>query len=763
LPGPELLGAATETLQPAREIGGGSSPDGHGVASTFGWRLTDTAEQEIAMTTNRRQFLRRAAAATGAGLTPTMFPPAIRKALAIHPHRRTGTIEDVEHIVVLMQENRSFDHYFGTLQGVRGFGDRFPIPVPDSDDGAGTLKGRTVWYQNNGGTGPAPHVIAPFHLDTRKSFELMRVTGTPHGLSDALHAWGDGVLNQWPRFKNDHSMGYFTEDDIPFQFAMAEAFTICDDYHCSIMSSTNPNRLFVFTGTNDPLAKGGGPAINNNYEDFSYDPEGGYAWVTYAERLQTAGITWQVYENMDDNFGDNSLQGFKTFRDAYRDEPGSLTALKERGVTTRDLDKLLEDVTNGTLPQVSWVVGTAEGSEHPGPSSPAQGADYVARVLEALTANPEVWNRTVLFVNFDENDGFFDHVPPPAAPTYLSFDPPVLAGDSTVSTLGEYHEILVPSADEQARSLQHKPYGLGARVPLHVLSPWTRGGWVNSEVADHTSVIRFIEKRFGVVEPNITPWRRAVCGDLTSAFDFADPHNTHYAENLPDTAALAERARALPKTTTPTTPALPELPVQASGSRPSRALPYELHVTASVEAGKIALGFVNSGKAGACFHVYDRKHLDRAPRRYTVEAGKRLGGAWAAGDDGGAYDLWVLAPNGFHRHFTGMASAAGAEIRVGYDAGDGRVMVKLRNQAPDHLTFEVKSNAYEHEHHTVRVGPGRDEHLSWSLRRSGSWYDFTVQVKELTGFSRRFAGRVETGRSSFSDPALGGPAKGDQD
>jgi phospholipase C len=162
-----------------------------------------------------------------------------------------------------MQENRSFDHNFGTLAGVRGFGDRLPIPIPDSD---GIAK-KTIWYQNNGGTGPAPRVVPPFRLNTQTDFELMRVTGTPHGLFDAEHPWGDGIMNQWPRYKNDHSMGYFTEDDIPFQFAMAEAFTICDDYHCSIMSSTNPNRLFVFTGTNDPLAKGGGPAINNNYED----------------------------------------------------------------------------------------------------------------------------------------------------------------------------------------------------------------------------------------------------------------------------------------------------------------------------------------------------------------------------------------------------------------------------------------------------------------------------------------------------------------
>ena len=91
---------------------------------------------------------------------------------------------------------------------------------------------------------------------------------------------------------------------------------------------------------------------------------------------------------------------------------------------------------NGSLPQVSWIVATAEGSEHPGPSSPAQGADYTSKVLDALTANPDVWSKTVLIINFDENDGFFDHVPPPAAPSYATWDADPskakLAGGSTV-------------------------------------------------------------------------------------------------------------------------------------------------------------------------------------------------------------------------------------------------------------------------------------------------------------------------------------------
>src|SRR5262249_18813324 len=144
-------------------------------------------------------------------------------------------------------------------------------------------------------------------------------------------------------------------------------------------------------------------------------------------------------------------------------------------LSTRKLDQLRADVIAGELPQVSYIVADAASSEHPAASSPAQGADYTAQVLDALTASPAVWARTVLLVMFDENDGFFDHMPPPAPP---SGD----AGGSTVSTEGEYHR--VPSAGDagaERPELIGRPYGLGPRVPLYVISPWSRGGWVNSQ------------------------------------------------------------------------------------------------------------------------------------------------------------------------------------------------------------------------------------------------------------------------------------------
>ncbi|HMG54004.1 MAG TPA: alkaline phosphatase family protein, partial [Kofleriaceae bacterium] len=230
--------------------------------------------------TNRRDFLRQALSATAAG-TALAFPPVIRRALAIPAHRRAGTIKDVEHVVILMQENRSFDHYFGTLNGVRGFGDRFPIPVPDAPG----IARKTVWLQATTATGAGPGVVAPFRLDTQAAFAVMRVTGTPHTWPNAQGAWDDGRLHQWPVFKTDHAMGFYGRDDIPFQFAMAEAFTLCDAYHCSFHGGTNPNRLFLWSGTNDPTGAGHGPAMTNDFDNLDHDPAGGYTWMTYAERL----------------------------------------------------------------------------------------------------------------------------------------------------------------------------------------------------------------------------------------------------------------------------------------------------------------------------------------------------------------------------------------------------------------------------------------------------------------------------------------------
>ena len=649
------------------------------------------------MTLNRRLFLSAAAA--------SLLPPSIARALDIPADRRSGTVMDVEHVVILTQENRAFDHYFGTLRGVRGFGDRFAVPSPNG----------TVFVQPD--ERDASRKLAPFRLDTTRAFNEMRVAGTPHTFPDAQAAWDNGRMSNWPAAKHNRAMGYFMREDIPFQFALAEAFTLCDAYHCALHAGTNPNRVFLWTGTNDPSGTGHGPVIDNGYDHLSADPlgHGGYSFTTYPERLSAAGVTWQIYQDMKDNFTDNPLAGFRAYRDADTADNG----LAQRSIRTRDLDKLKADVQTGSLPQVSWIVATAEGSEHPVPSSPAQGADYTARVLDALTSNPKVWARTVLLVNFDENDGFFDHVPPPAPPADKS-------SASQVDTANEYHL----GKDQY----QGRAYGLGPRVPMYVVSPWSKGGFVNSQVFDHTSVLRFLEARFGVTEPNISAWRRAVCGDLMGCFDFSRAEPETVA--LPQTADTAKRARKILLPAMPKTPETLAAPVQETGIRPARPLPYD--IAADLTDGKLDVRN-QSRETAIVLHVYRAAKLADAPLRFTLKAG----GSDSLALDG---DLCLLGPNGFHRRVI-MHKA------LPFDAAfDGKA---LRLKAHDAVTIRLADEAYGQAAQAVTLKAGETKEIVFDLSASHNWYDFSLVGD---GFALRFAGHVEDGKPSFSDPALGGTA-----
>jgi phospholipase C len=392
---------------------------------------------------------------------------------------------------------------------------------------------------------------------------------------------------------------------------------------------------------------------------------------------------------------------------------------------------------------VSWIVAPEDYSEHPGPSSPVQGGWYMQQVLDALTADPDVWARTVLLVMFDENDGFFDHVPPPCAPS-LNLNG-TLAGASTV-------------ADATERHTDGNVYGPGPRVPLIVVSPWSRGGWVNSQAFDHTSLIRFVEQRFGVVESNVSPWRRAVLGDLTSAFDFRRPNaKLPVLPSLTRDEADAIRAaqEALRQIPIPTDSA-GAMPIQPAGVRPARALPYALHVDAVVEAdaARVRLRFRNVGDAGAVYHVYDRLRLTAVPRRYTVEAGKSLEDVWSAGPGvGGRYDLWVLGPNGFLRHVAGTAGGSDA-ARLAIDVAYTRALdITLSNDGVEDCVVSLTPNAYRRPgSDTVVVGAGTQRRVRWPLRLG--WYDVTITCDADATYLRRFAGHVENGRASVTDPAI---------
>jgi len=748
---------------------------------------------------SRRKFLTGTATTGAAALALSAFPPSIRRALAIPANNKNGTIEDVEHIVILMQENRSFDHYFGTLPGVRGFGDRFTVPLPG---------GRNVWQQSDAGG----KIVLPYHLDQTKG-NAQRTTGTPHTWVDSQDAWDGGRMSQWARHKTTAGMGYFKEAEIPFQFSLANAFTLCDSYHCAMHTGTDANRSFHLTGSNGPAAQG--VAFVNNEWDWldgrAPAVDTGYTWKTYAERLEEAGVSWICYQNMPDEWGDNMLGAFRQYRRANRASPFPVSSGGKPNKPYSDtgqavpyhaydpasdnpgnplykgiantlpgnkpeeyLDAFRRDIKAGRLPKVSWINAPSIYCEHPDPSSPVQGAWFLQEILDALTAVPEVWSKTVLLVNFDENDGYFDHVPSPSAPSRIDPTNPQspIAGKTTLADADMAHEYFTqpaPAGSSSQPTPDGRVFGPGPRVPLYVLSPWSRGGWVNSQVFDHTSVLRFIEARFGVKEPNISPYRRTVCGDLTSAFNFATPNSEAPPtltgrKNRPEADQLRLDQEALKQVPLPLDP---QLPRQPTGSRPSRALPYELHTSALADAtgGKLKLLFANSGKAAAVFHVYDKLHLDRLPRRYLVEAGKMLDDTWAAmADDAGAYDLWVLGPNGFHRHFKGNLNTLRAggvalpEVRVCYDIANGNVYLNMRNDGKAACKFTITAKAYRTDGPwtaTVNGGANVDQH--WELADSGQWYDFAVTCDADPTYYRRFAGRVETGKHTVSDPAMGLP------
>jgi phospholipase C len=414
---------------------------------------------------SRRKLLVGGTALSALAVGGPALPANLRKMLAATPRDLRGKLSDIEHIVILMQENRSFDHYFGTMPGVRGFQDPTALRLST---------GNSVFHQPD--PAHANGYLTPFHYDT-KSTSAQQTPGTDHTWGTQHQAWNNGAMDQWVAAKGEYTMGYFTQPDIPFHWALAQAFTLCDNYHCSVLGPTNPNRLYMWSGMIDPNGTGGGPvtddspAFNNAY----------LSWTTYPERLEAAGVSWQVYQE-EDNYDDNALAWFKQYSDAPTSSP-----LWQRAMRKRPAGWFEADAKAGRLPQVSWLVAPTAQTEHPD-YFPAAGAEYIASKLDAIAANEDLWRKTLFILTYDENDGMFDHVPPPVPPA---------------GTTNEFVDGL--------------PIGLGFRVPAIVVSPWSVGGYVCSDVLDHTSLIRLIETRFGVTEPNITAWRRAACGDFTTS------------------------------------------------------------------------------------------------------------------------------------------------------------------------------------------------------------------------------------------------------
>jgi phospholipase C len=473
--------------------------------------MTDKRTRSFGPRMNRRSFVASAAAVAGAAGLAGVLPENLAKAATASPKR--FDLSQVKHLVFQMQENRSFDHYFGTFPGARGFSDPTAIRLPT---------GRSVFQQPD----PAnpDGYLEPYHMSTITT-GAARVPSLSHDWRDQHASWNQGAMDGWllthlasdGETNGSFTMGYYEEEDIPFHWALAKAFTLADNYHCSVMGPTDTNRLFWEEGGNDPQGKAGGPVIET----------GGVRDLTYEsgpETLYKAGISYKFYQNA--GWPQSTITSyFKQFQTQGLVPAALFNAVTSNGTLFGDGTPggkgnpasptpasnpemgFEEDCANGTLPDVSFIGSTSAADEHP-PAIPAAGAQFLATKLEALAANEDLWNSTVFVLNYDENDGFFDHVPPP------------------IPDRNKYPEEYITLASPAGTPGGGLPIGAGFRVPSFIVSPWTVGGRIFSDVSDHTSCLRLIEavaaagglSGAGSVKfPNVSRWRRATFSDFTNA------------------------------------------------------------------------------------------------------------------------------------------------------------------------------------------------------------------------------------------------------
>jgi phospholipase C len=844
------------------------------------------------MNENRREFLKKAAFFSGGLGLWGALPSSIQKAMAIDPDPGT-TFLDAEHVVILMQENRSFDHCFGKLKGVRGFNDPRALRLPNKD---------LVWLQRDA----KGHTFAPFRLNI-KDTKATWMSAIPHSWEDQVDARNTGKYDGWIEAKRpgrkefSHvpmTMGFYDREDIPFYYAFADAFTVCDQHFCASLTGTTTNRNYLWAGKSvgNPGEK---PLVRNGEHTYGKEVD----WKTFPDRLQQHGIDWRVYQNEvsvntllegEDkswlaNFTDNNLEWFKQFGvrftpghyayllqqqkhlpaeiarlqqksqeaigaekdsllkewrsnrellqsiekslseynpETFAQKPEEEKELHRRAFTVNQGDpnyhrtetleyldgtekratkipkgdifyQFRKDVDAGKLPAVSWLVAPQKFSDHP--SAPWYGAWYVSEALEILTKNPEVWKKTIFILNYDENDGYFDHVPPfvPPKPGDPSTGLVSEGLDATTEFVTLEQELAYPGMKPE--NARESPVGLGYRVPLIVASPWSRGGWVNSQVCDISSTIQFLEKFLShktgktIREDNISSWRRAVCGDLTSVFrpyhgeqiplpDFVDferhvktIHSAGFKE-LPNNFRVLDENDIRKANLDPQQS--PWIPTQEPGIKPSNSLPYELFVEGNLdETGtnlrvKFEASDRHFGKKalGAPFLVYapggyrSKGHGEQETCRtwsFAVKAGDELYFDWPLEDfQGEDYELLVYGPNGFFRSIRGKKSSGTLNIETSTlqdnpGAGSGVFLVELENRSGRNMAIEIVDNAYGHGKKSMRLRPGQKKPVRIPTAASYGWYDFSVLESEQSDIFHRFCGRLEFGTDSFSDPFMG--------
>lgn len=849
----------------------------------------------------RREFLKKSMLLSAAAGLSSAVPASIQKALMINPDPGSSYL-DAEHVVILMQENRSFDHCFGVLRGVRGFNDPRAINLPDKN---------LVWLQTNA-TG---ETYAPFRFDIHDT-KITWMGSIPHSRPSQVDADNHGKYDQWLNAKKSGNkkyadmpltLGHYIREDLPFNYAMADAFTVCDQNFSSVMSSTWPNRLFFWSATIRGEKNGDAKAYINN--DIPY---GEAHWKTFPERLQENDISWKVYQNdisagggltgeqraWLSNFGCNPLEflsqynvrfssryvqslqnraqtlpaeiadletkfnalsatdnGYEKLQKEINKKKQVLEDTKDqlvkwskenfeklseqqkniyrRAFTTNEGDpdyhelstlsyedngvnrelpipkgdflyQFRQDVDSGKLPTVSWLVPSQNFSDHP--SAPWYGTWLTSEILDILTKNPEVWKKTIFILTYDENDGYFDHIPPFVAPDPKN--PKTGKCSPGLNTSGvEYiyreQEVSEGISKKAARS---GPVGLGFRVPMIIASPWSRGGKVCSQVFDHTSTLQFLEgflnKKFkkDIRETNLSEWRRTVCGNLTSAFSVyekdkkeqlpflkRDPfvekiYNAKFKKE-PSNYKKLSAAEIAKINRNPASSGL--MSQQEPGIRPSNSLPYELYADGKLSADKksfeITLQAQNKTfgdqSSGSPFNIYAQgKYLSIESEygqekvfdpvrawHYAVTAGDVLKDNWPLNEfEDGNYHLQVYGPNGFFREFIGNMNDPLIQIECSYQVSrlskktpTGNIALKITSSdTGTPVDLKVTDNAYKSKPVYKKI-ISSEETIVLNLKSSYGWYDFSVAVKGNPLFKLRCAGRVETGKETFTDPLMG--------
>lgn len=448
-----------------------------------GWRRLDDLVRASAL--SRRQFLPGAAALASAGLWPSLLGGS--KAIAANRRDRAHwpTQNQIKHVVILCQENRSFDHYFGYFASIFGSG---------KDKAKGFDPSQLTYYDSKGNPYHPYHLTHYCDVDPDHSWE-------------GSHAkWNGGAMNGWVTAEGDQTtaIAYFEATDHIYHVQLAQAFSLADHNFCSQIGPTLPNRLYLWTGTsgwNYLLPTQTADTLPYNNPSLT-EPPPVLTWTTMADVLETAGLPWKCYSVADGSVPSvigafNPLIFFQQI----------LTNPDKLARATADISEFFADLAAGTLPAVSWIVTEAVVSEHP-PAPPDMGQLLVARVVEELMGS-SAWESSVLFVTYDEGGGYFEHVPPKILETVPQGLPD--AGDAV---------------------------GPAFRVPMTIVSPWVPPGSVFKPVIDHTSILQFIEDTFSVSLPTIASGRRKL-NNLGSVFDFSqNPNNPQ----LPTPAQLWSEA-----------------------------------------------------------------------------------------------------------------------------------------------------------------------------------------------------------------------------